>query len=114
MELSMKVYVLEVIISSPDGLSIETIGVYSTKKNALRELGRLPPETLDLVYNIETFEIDAEPIDIFKDVYDDVKDLMDKGLIDQLVGEDGRFYYVLTEAGKDIAKAVKKKKEDDN
>ena len=108
----MKVYVLEVIISSPDGLSIETIGVYSTKKNALRELGRLPPETLDLVYNIETFEIDAEPIDIFKDVYDDVKDLMDKGLIDQLVGEDGRFYYVLTEVGKDTAKAVKK--EDDN
>jgi hypothetical protein len=29
---------------------------------------------------------------------------MDAGVIDQLVGEDGKFYYVLTEFGKEITK----------
>ena len=101
MELNVKIYVLEVIMGSPDSLCIETIGVYSTKKNALRALSKLPAETIEVVYNIE-------------DSYDEVKSLMDKGVIDQLVGEDGRFYYVLTDMGKEIAKEMKKKKEDDN
>ena len=114
MELNMKIYVLEIITGSPESLSIETIGIYSTKKNALRALGKLPPETTELVYNIEIFEVDAEPKDVFKDAYDDVKNLMDKGIIDQLIGEDGRFYYVLTEAGKEIANTIKKKEEDGN
>ena len=77
-------------------------------------MSKLPAETTELVYNIETFEVDAEPRDIFQDAYDDVKNLMDKGIIDQLIGEDGRFYYVLTEAGKEIAKTIKKKEEDGN
>tara|TARA_R110000765_G_scaffold333227_1_gene423803 strand:+ start:53 stop:400 length:348 start_codon:yes stop_codon:yes gene_type:complete len=114
MELNVKIYVLEVIMGSPDSLCIETIGVYSTKKNALRALSKLPAETIEVVYNVEAFEVDEEPRDIFEDSYDEVKSLMDKGVIDQLVGEDGRFYYVLTDMGKEMAKAMKKKKEDDN
>ena len=33
-----------------------------------------------------------------------VKKLMDFGVIDQLVGEDGNFYYILTELGKEIVR----------
>ena len=31
---------------------------------------------------------------------------MDEGIIDQLVGEDGRFYYVLTPLGNEITKKI--------
>ena len=31
---------------------------------------------------------------------------MDEGIIDQLVGEDGKFYYILTEMGSEIAKKM--------
>ena len=114
MEFNMKIYVLEVIMGSPESLSVETIGVYSTKKSALRALSKLPAETTELVYNIEIFDVDAEPRDIFQDLYDDVKNLMDRGVIDQLIGEDGRFYYVLTEDGKKWAKMIKKDKDADS
>jgi len=30
--------------------------------------------------------------------------LMKKGLVDQLIGEDGNFYYVLTDLGKETSK----------
>tara|TARA_Y100000361_G_C11084904_1_gene303172 strand:+ start:151 stop:492 length:342 start_codon:yes stop_codon:yes gene_type:complete len=110
----MKVYVLEAVMGSLENISVETIGVYSNQKNALKALKKLPAETQDLVYNIEIFKIDAPPRDIFDDSYEDVKDLMDKGIIDQLVGEDGRFYYTLTEKGREIANNIKKKNKDDN
>jgi len=37
-----------------------------------------------------------------------LKSLMDKGHIDQLIGEDGEFYYKLTDKGKEIAKKLRK------
>ena len=109
----MKIFVLEVIMGSPANLSVETIGVYSTKKHALRALNKLPFETDELVYNVETFDMNSEPKDIFKDTYEDVKKLMDTGIIDQLVGEDGKFYYVLTDTGKEMAKILNIKKKKD-
>ena len=109
----MKIFVLEVIMGSPENLSVETIGVYSTTKRALRALNKLPFETDELVYNVETFDMNSEPKDIFKDTYEDVKKLMDTGIIDQLVGEDGKFYYVLTDTGKEMAKILNIKKKKD-
>lgn len=109
----MKVFALEVIMGSPTNLSIETIGIYSNENHALRAMKNLPAETDCIVYNIEEFEVDAEPRDIFNDTYQDIKRLMDEGVIDQLVGEDGKFYYVLTEMGRDIAKAIEKNKDKD-
>ena len=105
----MKVFVLEVIMGPVENLSVETIGIYTTYVRAISAMEKLPARTDDIVYNIEQFNVDDEARDIFKDSDDsdqDIKRLMDEGIIDQLVGEDGRFYYVLTPLGNEIAKKI--------
>tara|TARA_Y100000310_G_scaffold159505_1_gene159066 strand:+ start:230 stop:580 length:351 start_codon:yes stop_codon:yes gene_type:complete len=102
----VKIYALEVIIGPVGNMSIETIGMYTTKLRAIQAMEKLPAPTDELVYNIEQFKVDDEPRDIFQDSHQDVKRLMDEGIIDQLVGEDGRFYYVLTQLGNEIAKKI--------
>ena len=102
----MKVFVLEVIMGPVENLSVETIGIYTTYVRALRAMEKLPAPTDDIVYNIEQFKVDDEARDIFKDSDQDIKRLMDEGIIDQLVGEDGRFYYVLTPLGNEITKKI--------
>ena len=105
----MKVFVLEVIMGPVENLSVETIGIYTTYVRAISAMEKLPAPTDDIVYNIEQFNVDDEARDIFKDSDDsdqDIKRLMDEGIIDQLVGEDGRFYYVLTPLGNEIAKKI--------
>jgi len=102
----MKIFVLEVIMGPVGNMSIETIGIYTTKFRAINAMEKLPAPTDELVYNIEQFKVDDEARDIFKDNDQDVKRLMDEGIIDQLVGEDGRFYYVLTPLGNEIAKKI--------
>ena len=105
----MKVFVLEVIMGPVENLSVETIGIYTTYVRAISAMEKLPAPTDDIVYNIEQFNVDDEARDIFKDSDDsdqDIKRLMDEGIIDQLVGEDGRFYYVLTPLGSEITKKI--------
>ena len=105
----MKVFVLEVIMGPVENLSVETIGIYTTYVRAIGAMEKLPAPTDDIVYNIEQFNVDDEARDIFKDSDDsdqDIKRLMDEGIIDQLVGEDGRFYYVLTPLGSEITKKI--------
>lgn len=109
----MKIFVLEVITGSIENMSIETVGVYENKKLALGALHILPMETHNMIYNIEVFEMNASPRDIVSDTDAEIRRLMDEGVIDQLVGEDGRFYYVLTEAGNNIAKKMKEDNPDD-
>lgn len=100
----MNVFVLEVIRSINSTLFLETIGIYSNLESALKAIQSLPPESSKVAYNIEKFTLDAKPVDIFGDYgVKDVKELMDMGIVDQLVGEDGNFYYELTELGKQIA-----------
>jgi hypothetical protein len=97
-------YILEVIIDSGDYLSLETIGVYSSENEAMKAIEKLPPENKRMVYNVQSFIVDASPLNAFEDHSKDVKEMMDLGVIDQLVGEDGHFYYVLTEFGKEMMK----------
>jgi len=100
----MSVFVLEVIRSINHTLFLETIGIYSSMEKAIQALKELPPESSKVAYNIEKFDVDAKPLNIFGDYgVKDVKDLMDMGIIDQLIGEDGNFYYELTSLGKQIA-----------
>tara|TARA_R100000808_G_C2100681_1_gene117845 strand:+ start:582 stop:923 length:342 start_codon:yes stop_codon:yes gene_type:complete len=101
----MTVYVLELVRNvANDEFSMETIGLYSSEEKAIEAITSLPDETDDYVYNIEEFELDANPRDFLGDLSADLKELMDLGVVDQLVGEDGEFYYTITEAGKEIAK----------
>ena len=96
----MTVYVLELVRSIDDGVfSMEAIGLYSSEKKAIEAITSLPDETDNYVYNIEEFELDANPRNFLDGLADDLKQLMDLGVVDQLVGEDGEFYYTITEAG---------------
>ena len=67
-----------------------------------------------MVYNVSEFEVDAPPHNAWKDHSEEVKNLMDMGIIDQLIGEDGNFYYRLTEKGKEIAKGDNEDPDDYN
>ena len=99
----MTVYVLELVRSIDDGVfSMEAIGLYSSEEKAIEAITSLPDETDDYVYNIEEFELDADPRNFLDGLADDLKQLMDLGVVDQLVGEDGEFYYTVTEAGEEI------------
>ena len=103
---SVTVYVLEIVTSSYSGsnFSLETVGVYSSENEAIKAIQSLPPETDQMVYNVQSFIVNASALDVFEDHSKEVKELMDRGVIDQLVGEDGNFYYILTEFGKEITK----------
>lgn len=102
----MKIYALEVIMGPIENMIVETIGIYTTKTRAIQAMQNLPAPKDDWVYNIEEFKVDDYPKDIFRDHDKDVQRLMKEGVIDQLVGEDGRFYYVLTDLGNEIAKKI--------
>jgi hypothetical protein len=106
MEIDMKIFILEVIMGALERMTLETIGVYTTKNRAIQAMQNLPAPKDDWIYNIEEFKVDDCPRDIFKDHDKDVQRLMKDGLIDQLVGEDGRFYYILTDLGNEIAKKI--------
>lgn len=116
----MTVYVLELIRSVDDGVfSMEAIGLYSSEKKAIEAITSLPDETDDYVYNIEEFELDANPRNFLDGLADDLKQLMDLGFVDQLVGEDGEFYYTVTDSAKqmvdnlDFLKKQKKEEEEE-
>ena len=107
----MKLFALEMIMGNQFSFSLETIGIYSTQEKALKALRQLPMENENMVYNISEFEVDAPPHNAW-DNSTEIKNLMDMGIIDQLVGEDGNFYYRLTEKGKEITKAKRKDPDD--
>tara|TARA_R110002020_G_scaffold287639_3_gene503143 strand:- start:1958 stop:2296 length:339 start_codon:yes stop_codon:yes gene_type:complete len=99
----MKLFVLETVRGDQFTFSIETMGIYSTQEKAMEAVEQLPPENHSMVYNISEFKIDAPPHNSWKDYSKEIKNLMDIGVVDQLVGEDGKFYYRLTEKGKKMA-----------
>ena len=85
--------------------SIEPQGVYHDLNQALDyadELDKLTPKKkhYDVVYDVLEFNVGKEP---------QLLDFMKEGLVDQLVGEDGNFYYLLTKRGETVAKSIPKK-----
>ena len=124
-----QVYVIIMVQDSLDHkmplFSMEPIGVYENLHTALEyveKLENLTTDSRETHYDILEFEIGEKPFfleflekeqKIVEDtVMKAILKLMKKGLVDQLVGEDGQFYYTLTEAGKEsdgnIPKNVKK------
>lgn len=95
--------------------SIEPVGVFSSLKKALKYVNELDDMTIQeddvqILYDVLEYAIDSEPplIQFLKEekkkqedeVESIIMDLMSKGLVDQLVGEDGCFYYELTDLGR--------------
>ena len=121
-----KVYVVVMIVSEgkkDPTYSVEPLGVYGKFKTALSYVNKLEKETMkdktmfqETVYDIMEFEIDKEPIMLSwlkkekqvleESIQEAVLKLMKDGWVDQLVGEDGHFYYTLTEIGKEKMKSM--------
>tara|TARA_R110002096_G_scaffold236585_1_gene427341 strand:- start:6370 stop:6813 length:444 start_codon:yes stop_codon:yes gene_type:complete len=100
-----------------DSMGIEPVGMYSSLKKALKyaaELEVYATKTIlhqeERMFDVLEFRIDEEPpmLDLFKkrklrleeEVDHSIIKLMKSGVLDQLIGEDGNFYYVLTDKGK--------------
>ena len=117
-------YVIILIEKFKDSYSVEPVGVYTDLEVALEYTDKLedmikPPKGSKkpyAIFDILEFEIDKKPILLEymqkdKDRFENGVEkmlikLMKKGLVDQLIGEDGHFYYVLTDSGKKIIKGL--------
>lgn len=122
----MKVYVIVSITAEGKVLtnfSVEPVGVCSTLEKALEFVNELEANTYqdtkmfsETAYDIFEYELDEEPLilgflkkemQILQDgIQKAVMDLMSKGYVDQLIGEDGHFYYTLTDMGKEEMKSM--------
>jgi len=122
----MKVYVIVSITAEGKVLtnfSVEPVGVCSTIEKALEFVNELEANTYqdtkmfsETAYDVFEYELDEEPLilgflkkemEILQDgIQKAVMDLMSKGLVDQLIGEDGHFYYTLTDMGKQEMKSM--------
>ena len=116
------VYVVVSIISEQDDFTVEPLGVYSDVNDAMKWVDELEANTVnnslksETMYDVLEFELDKKPfiLDWLKKkkqvMLDNIEKtmikLMKQGHVDQLVGEDGHFYYTLTESGKKIFKGI--------
>ena len=112
-----KIYVVQMVVIKNAGFSIEPVGAYSSVKKAIHSLEECeayitPKQAEYTTFEIVSLELNApaEFIEWFKKANDvlekETKSLMDRGYVDQLIGEDGQFYYTLTDKGKKIAKYI--------
>jgi hypothetical protein len=106
------------VIAKDEFFSIEPVGVYSSLKMAKKNMKEcqkyISPshekttafEVVDMIMNKEASFIQwyREATSILEN---ETKSLMDKGYIDQLIGEDGEFYYTITEKGEKLEKYIK-------
>ena len=117
-------YVIILIEKFKDSYSVEPVGVYTDLEVALDYTDKLedmikPPKGSKkpyAIFDILEFEIDKKPmlLEYMQKDKDRLENgvekmlvkLMKKGLVDQLIGEDGHFYYVLTDSGKKIIKGL--------
>ena len=113
-----KIYIVLMVIGKDEFFSIEPIGVYSSLKRASENMKECrkyisPHNSKSTAFEVIDLELNAEAkfltwYNEAADILDnETKLLMDKGYIDQLVGEDGEFYYIVTDKGKKIEKYIK-------
>lgn len=116
----MNVYIIIMIVNDDDVISMEPVGVFSSLKKAKKYADRLDELTIqdddesEIMYDILEYELDTKPPLInwlakqkekhLNEIEKTLSELMSSGVIDQLVGEDGKFYYTLTDIGKVAAK----------
>jgi predicted transcriptional regulator len=96
----------------------DVVGAFTSQNKAMAALAKLPPETDSRVYDVMSIPtnkiINTEPmVDLFSDETAGlvVENLVKQGLVEPLVGEDGQFYFTLTEKGKKLARDKKKDKD---
>lgn len=124
----MIVYVIVSIMyegKKEPSFSVEPLGVYTELEQAIDYVNELdsntvqdPSQFIETIYDILEFKLDERPliIDWLKQekqkyvdkIEESLIELMQDGYVDQLVGEDGHFYYTLTDAGKKVFKGIPK------
>jgi hypothetical protein len=112
----MNFYVLECIITkNKNNIMIETIGIYSSEHLAQHYKAMCTRDlTIDekkwMIFEYRPVAIDRSPdfitmhssgISIQDEVDKILFNMVKKGYLEQLVGEDGKFYYELTEKGRE-------------
>ena len=103
--------------------SIEPVGVFEDLEEAIDYASKLEdlhhsPDNTDTSYDVLDFNLNEKPkiLSFLEKTTRSLEDeitsvlmsLMDKGYVEQLVGDDGRFYYELTEMGQGIAEEMPK------
>ena len=121
----MNVYVVVSIIADEEDFSVEPVGVYSDPNDAIEWVEELEKVTMneassrvETMYDVLEFELDKQPFILewmkkkkqvmLDKIEKTMIELMKEGHVDQLIGEDGHFYYTLTESGKKIFKSIPK------
>ena len=96
-----------------ENISSQTLGVYSSEEKANKELEKLK-DSKSVIYSIAVIKLDAPIINNadLESIEENLKIMMDQGIVDQLVGEDGNFYYTLTDEY--LNELNKRKEKEDN
>ena len=113
-----KMYLVVMMILTEDTLASEPMGIYSSFKRAMEQVvlceSKIDPEPDQgdslVFFDVIDFELNrrAEFLDWKITTEELVKELLEKDMIDQLIGEDGEFYYILTEKGMEAGEQIKK------
>jgi len=101
---------IDIIEDQPIGGVV--IGAFTNLKKARQSLKELKARerSVSVIYDLIT--VPANQVPSTTDEYEKaIYELIDMGLMEALVGEDGYFYYELTEEGKERAKKMIKKME---
>lgn len=115
-----RAYVLVMITfqEPPDVLFVsEVVGVYSSLKRGMSELIKLEQKIEkanidDVLYDLVAFVVDEDPqlteyLDEKIDTDEIAVEFMKKGYVEQLIGDDGKFYYKVTEKGSSYENYIK-------
>ena len=102
----MTVYLLEMLITVPDRVVSEPLGVYDTMKkakNANEKVEKIRPESENVSFNIMKFEMNDKPSILkMKEVAmqfigEELFGMFQQGMLEQMVEPDGSFSYVVTD-----------------
>ena len=102
----MTVYLLEMLITSPDRVVSEPLGVYDTMRKAkshMEKVERLRPESESVSFNILKFEMNDKPSILkmkeiaMQYIGEELFMMFQQGMLEQMVEPDGSFTYVVTD-----------------
>jgi len=99
----MKMYILSIVENEEDG-TYSIIGVFDNEKRAIKTAEALYEEkNQQIYYFIEEYEVNhvyPPDEDYLRKKEEAIEELVKEGVLDYTIGEDGRFYFSLTEKGK--------------
>ena len=118
-----KVWCLVHVRYCTDDISMEPLGVYTDIETAMEYLASLEELTIDTskedFFDVISYRLNGKPdlITLLEEKKRELEEalenallrLMQRGDIDQVIGEDGEFYYKLTDFGKSKANTLKNK-----